>query len=1094
MAYELTIHFSAGDKNYSVQRSGFRIESAVGEQGKHRTQSCALSVRSREAGLLMLQEQTRIIRAELMNGTDIVYQGVIRPYRTLAAYGKNEDPLSLEILDYTELLHTKVASKDGKVWSNTNLLQVIEDILEDCDVETTIEAPSAISSQAITYIKANSGEFYDEILAEVLYGYGYDYRFVPNKLKVVKNHMEQGDQAPRILDIRNKLNITRSDSKDDGIEVRYNTYVSKRGAGLVSHTSKEFKDSVVPGVVWSVNNHTGYYYNNSMNSSPTSEKWLKWNPTGFKMGDVVELTNLKIEKYLEGHIWYDDSNYAFVNGYDLEGCAANIYYNTKFATGAFSGGWNFGITVHGDIILKVEHTDSELVNGEEPKVIDARFLDSKTAAKALAKIEARRLADCALKYSFDSLTEYEAGSFYNLVDTVTGVDTTIRILSCTLNADGIYSITAEGAGDVNASVDPVSLSLIDASSDANNWTSIYAEIGTEPINLNSVNARIEGAVLDYITEYGLTFKWYVNDVLMPSLTGTAVIIPSASLEGGANTIKVEVYRSADLIDEASTVILLPGEGQDGATFTPSVDASGNLSWTNDAGLPNPPTVNIKGPAGNGATYWGVRYEAPESANTGDYYVFGLCGNEGEEGEASLEGTVYVLSSGGTWEVMDVTSAENSSKVLTAYTDIIEKKDDTEYFSAPPTLSNTVSHMQMVLANDIIAERIKANEGFFNSIHVTGNSQFAGQIYNDFIQTYPATEGRTIDLTYGIGAIVSSKKKSSISFTDSNYTGSGFSLDFLSQTLENYGSYVAYQGSIEIGKPDGTGVAVYTASTGAPVVITFTVTKFLITQNGATLCELSKAPFTKDGETYYTYGSRIGSQGIYYPIDFYVYVPPTISPTSKSDHIGRYRVYSCSLVINGSEGGAEINDMVPKGTSNSIGTMAKPFASVVAKNLVATEQLNVDGKPFADYVAEYFVTNALLKTYPVGSVYLSVNDTSPASFLGGSWTKLDAGYALWTASEGAGGTINAGLPNIKGRINQTILFQNNTSSGAFSSSRTSTRMPSSASQNAYIYDTSFDAKNGECNLDGSYKTSGKVYGGSDTVQPPAYKVYAWRRTL
>lgn len=33
---------------------------------------------------------------------------------------------------------------------------------------------------------------------------------------------------------------------------------------------------------------------------------------------------------------------------------------------------------------------------------------------------------------------------------------------------------------------------------------------------------------------------------------------------------------------------------DGATFTPSVDADGNLSWTNDKGRTNPATVNVKG--------------------------------------------------------------------------------------------------------------------------------------------------------------------------------------------------------------------------------------------------------------------------------------------------------------------------------------------------------------------------------------------------------------------------------------------------------------------------------------------------------------------
>lgn len=43
----------------------------------------------------------------------------------------------------------------------------------------------------------------------------------------------------------------------------------------------------------------------------------------------------------------------------------------------------------------------------------------------------------------------------------------------------------------------------------------------------------------------------------------------------------------------------PGEdGEDGTTFTPEVDSDGNLSWTNNGGLNNPPTVNIKGKNGD----------------------------------------------------------------------------------------------------------------------------------------------------------------------------------------------------------------------------------------------------------------------------------------------------------------------------------------------------------------------------------------------------------------------------------------------------------------------------------------------------------------
>ena len=39
------------------------------------------------------------------------------------------------------------------------------------------------------------------------------------------------------------------------------------------------------------------------------------------------------------------------------------------------------------------------------------------------------------------------------------------------------------------------------------------------------------------------------------------------------------------------------KGDDGATFTPSISADGDLSWTNNKGLSNPSTVNIRGPKG-----------------------------------------------------------------------------------------------------------------------------------------------------------------------------------------------------------------------------------------------------------------------------------------------------------------------------------------------------------------------------------------------------------------------------------------------------------------------------------------------------------------
>ena len=62
-------------------------------------------------------------------------------------------------------------------------------------------------------------------------------------------------------------------------------------------------------------------------------------------------------------------------------------------------------------------------------------------------------------------------------------------------------------------------------------------------------------------------------------------------------------------------------GDTGATFTPSVAANGDISWSNDKGLSNPTTVNIKGPKGD----------------KGDTGATGETGPQGPKGETGPQG-------------------------------------------------------------------------------------------------------------------------------------------------------------------------------------------------------------------------------------------------------------------------------------------------------------------------------------------------------------------------------------------------------------------------------------------------------------------------
>lgn len=67
-------------------------------------------------------------------------------------------------------------------------------------------------------------------------------------------------------------------------------------------------------------------------------------------------------------------------------------------------------------------------------------------------------------------------------------------------------------------------------------------------------------------------------------------------------------------------------GRDGTVFTPSVSGDGTLSWSNDGGLSNPQSVNIKGPKG-------------DKGEKGDK------GDKGDKGEKGGDGAIISLPFG-----------------------------------------------------------------------------------------------------------------------------------------------------------------------------------------------------------------------------------------------------------------------------------------------------------------------------------------------------------------------------------------------------------------------------------------------------------------
>lgn len=120
------------------------------------------------------------------------------------------------------------------------------------------------------------------------------------------------------------------------------------------------------------------------------------------------------------------------------------------------------------------------------------------------------------------------------------------------------------------------------------------------------NAAVTRMVVTFVNEYmgenaetmiQETFDKYVAEH-PPTRGEDGIGIDSAELDGDKNLV-------LNYSDGSSAVVGRVGgedgkngkNGVNGVTFTPSVDADGNLSWTNFGGLENPDTVNIRGPVG-----------------------------------------------------------------------------------------------------------------------------------------------------------------------------------------------------------------------------------------------------------------------------------------------------------------------------------------------------------------------------------------------------------------------------------------------------------------------------------------------------------------
>lgn len=162
------------------------------------------------------------------------------------------------------------------------------------------------------------------------------------------------------------------------------------------------------------------------------------------------------------------------------------------------------------------------------------------------------------------------------------------------------------------------------------------------------------------------------------------------------------------------------DGEDGATFTPSVSSDGTLSWSNDKGLANPASVNIKGEAGAA----GAKGDKGDPFTYDDFtaaQLAALKGEKGDKGDTGASGANITAS-----EVLTkLKTVDGQNSGLDA--DMLDGHDTT-YFATATQLAGKAdaahTHSQYATNDDVEALETEV-AGKANSTHSHAQSDITG---------------------------------------------------------------------------------------------------------------------------------------------------------------------------------------------------------------------------------------------------------------------------------------------------------------------------------------------------------------------------------
>ena len=935
MAYSLTLHFTAGDRSVSVLKEGYRSGNQVGAKGRHATQTCSLSIRSYEVSAMLLQEEAPLIRAELKDDGVIIFQGVVRPYQSVSAKNNTENLFSLQLMDDTEVLEN-TAITEAVDFLDKTLSWCVGYLYDLAGIPETLVTPPELNAIDVPFFSLNPDKYakVSDQLEAMLWEYGYDYKFSGTNCNIIKTWTDgTGLEA---VNVRNTLKVQRNDNWSDGVKVNYGVMEICRQIPLAQW--KEDVADLQPWryvLPWSYSTSSGHV-TRTISYDPffTGNK-----PSNFKTEYILGAQNCQARSVQNCTILGIDPHAQSVA---VEFSWSNLRQN--YVWGNPIADWPH-FSIYGDIIYAIPGDYQENITGDKPDEFTLEYIRSKEGAQAFAEREYKRAKCAPVTFSFQALENYEAGSFRRLTDSVTGIDAVIRILSCSMNADGIYSVTAESADYINISVETEELQLRDA---LDVGTEIILEVSADSVGEgSSVTVTASGRLLDIIESQDsdtFIYRWELNGEAVPAWDDlTEITATFAELGDDDNVFKFSVYHVEGDTQVllgfalASTLKYIEGKDGDSAEIQYAIGDSitdppqGDMFWGGEEMLWGQPDMAwdeaeysddvpdmeraryiwMRTRVGDGewqytrltgSTSWdpeglgvatgatGVPTQSKEGLPlvAGDFFIAGETFTE--DGNEYKQGYTYEYT-GSSWSPLDLSDPANAEKGLKCLGDLMASG-----INVSDSTASIYGWFQNLIAQNAVINQLVAEVATLKQLIVTGD------INNDAITTSKATEATSL------ASLVTSVQ---------NYYLNGVVQGTCPQiqasvvaSLLPLGLSNASGGSITI---DGVTI---TASLTSPIQFERTETSLTISQDGITKAMFFAESF---GYLYYT-----PSEGYW-------------MTTGRNKAIT-----SDSLYLPTSNGSAYMHDIIPKdSTSDRIGTGSRPFLSGTFTSLTiqTPEQFN-----------------------------------------------------------------------------------------------------------------------------------------------------------